>query len=120
MGFDFVGADDISVEEKVALDLVTERASFANLLRPDNVFTISKAKEYWIIFENIPPISLESSSIGCLSAIISLKVQRKRTTISLSFLIGDMCIKSQRGVPEIDQDYIYVLYVICVDLLFFL
>ena len=43
---DFVGADDISVEEKVALDLVTERASFANLLRPDNLFTISKGKQY--------------------------------------------------------------------------
>ena len=43
---DLVGADDISVEEKDALDLVTERASFANLLRPDSLFNISKAKEY--------------------------------------------------------------------------
>ena len=93
---DFAGADDIKVEEKVAFDRVTERASLANLLRPGKY---RKTMKSVIVFIDIPPISFESSSIGCLSAVISLKVQRNRTTMSLSFLIGDMCINSHRGVP---------------------
>ena len=34
---DFVGAEAIKVEEKDALDLVTDLASLANLLRPANM-----------------------------------------------------------------------------------
>ena len=48
----------------------------------------------------MPPMSLVSSSMGCLSAVMSLKVQRNNTTMSRSFLIGEMCIRSHSGVPE--------------------
>ena len=61
--------------------LVTDLASLANLLSPAT------------------PTSLASSSMGCLRAVMSLKVQRNNTTTSLSFLIGDMCINSHSGVP---------------------
>ena len=88
-------------EEKLAFDRVTERASLANLLNPlirqNYVFTFHIS--FFNIFLSLPPISLDSSSIGCFNAVMSLKVQRKRTTISLSFLMGDICINSQRGVP---------------------
>lgn len=33
-----------------------------------------------------------SSSIGCLKSVMSLKVQRKSTTLSFSFLIGATCM----------------------------
>lgn len=33
-----------------------------------------------------------SSSMGCLKRVMSLKVQRKRTTLSFSFLIGAICM----------------------------
>ena len=49
--------------------------------------------------QSLPPISFASSSMGCLRAVMSLKVQRNRTTTSLSFLIGEMCISSHSGVP---------------------
>lgn len=45
-----------------------------------------------------PPLE-DSSSIGCLKAVMSLKVQRKRTTLSCSFLIGAIFTKNQTGVP---------------------
>ena len=41
-----MGAEvEISVDEKVAFDLVTERASFANLLRPKEIRIIQTA--FW-------------------------------------------------------------------------
>ena len=39
--------------------------------------------------------------MGCLSAVMSRKVQRNRTTISRSFLIGEICIRSHSGVPDL-------------------
>ena len=79
---DFVGTEDeTKLEDIEALDLVTDLASLANLLSPAT------------------PTSLASSSMGCLRAVMSLKVQRNNTTTSLSFLIGDMCINSHSGVP---------------------
>ena len=41
----------------------------------------------------------ESSSIGCLKAVMSLKVQRNRTTLSCSFLIGAIFTKNHTGIP---------------------
>lgn len=40
------------------------------------------------------PVSplVDSSSIGCLKSVMSLKVQRKSTTLSFSFLIGATCM----------------------------
>lgn len=40
-----------------------------------------------------------SSSMGCLKSVMSLKVQRKRTTLSFSFLMGATCMYSHIGVP---------------------
>ena len=45
-----------------------------------------------------PPFE-ESSSIGCLKAVMSLKVQRNNTTLSCSFLIGAIFTKNQTGIP---------------------
>lgn len=42
----------------------------------------------------------ESSSMGCLKAVMSLKVHRKRTTFSCSFRIGAILTKNHTGVPE--------------------
>ena len=42
-----------------------------------------------------------SSSIGCLRAVMSLNVHRKRTTASFSFLMGATCKSSHNGVSEI-------------------
>lgn len=42
----------------------------------------------------------ESSSIGCLKAVMSLNVQRNRTTFSCSFRMGAIFTKNQTGVPE--------------------
>ena len=61
------------------------------------------SKLFLFLLLSVPPISLESSSIGCLRAVISLNVQRNRTTISLSFFMGEMCSNSHRGVPAIRQ-----------------
>lgn len=38
--------------------------------------------------------------MGCLKAVMSLKVQRNRTTFSCSFRIGAIFTKNQTGVPE--------------------
>lgn len=64
--------------------LVTERASRANLLSP--VFVTS------------------SSSIGCLSAVMSLNVSRNKTTTSFSFFIGAICSRSHSGVPAMKHE----------------
>lgn len=63
---------------KADLLRVTERANLANLLNPLEA----------------------SSSIGCFKAVISLKVNKNKTTTSLSFFIGAICSKSQSGVPN--------------------
>lgn len=42
----------------------------------------------------------ESSSIGCLNAVMSLNVHRKSTTFSCSFRIGAIFTKNHTGVPE--------------------
>jgi hypothetical protein len=49
-------------------------------------------------------LPLLSSSIGCFSAVMSLKVQRKSTTMSRSFFTGDICRYSHNGVPERKED----------------
>lgn len=41
----------------------------------------------------------DSSSIGCLKAVMSLKVHRNRTTLSCSFLIGAIFTKNHTGIP---------------------
>ena len=50
-----------------------------------------------------PPFE-ESSSIGCLKAVMSLKVQRNRTTLSCSFLIGAIFTKNQTGIPAAPRE----------------
>jgi len=37
--------------------------------------------------------------MGCLKAVMSLKVQRNKTTLSCSFRIGAIFTKNQTGVP---------------------
>lgn len=44
-----------------------------------------------------PPL-VSSVSMGCLSAVMSLKVRRNSTTRSLSFFIGAICSSSHSGV----------------------
>lgn len=46
-----------------------------------------------------PPLH-ESSSMGCLKAVMSLNVQRNRTTLSCSLRIGAIFTKNHTGVPE--------------------
>lgn len=41
--------------------------------------------------------------MGCLKAVMSLKVQRNRTTFSCSFRMGAIFTKNQTGVPESAQ-----------------
>lgn len=48
-----------------------------------------------------------SSSIGCLKTVISLNVQRKRTTLSFSFLIGATCMYSHTGLPDMTEERKY-------------
>ncbi len=55
---------------------VTDLAKRANLLRP----------------------LAESSSIGCLNAVMSMNVHRNSTTESLSLVTGAMCIETHIGV----------------------
>lgn len=62
---------------KADLLRVTERANFANLLNPLEA----------------------SSSIGCFKAVISLNVNKNKTTTFRSFLIGAMWRSSQSGEP---------------------
>lgn len=38
--------------------------------------------------------------MGCLKAVMSLNVQRNRTTFSCSFRMGAIFTKNQTGVPE--------------------
>ena len=97
MTADLVGTEETKLEDIEALDLVTDLASLANLLSPATKIQIASLLHYHR--PSLPPISLASSSIGCLRAVMSLKVQRKRTTTSRSFLMGEMCINSQSGVP---------------------
>ena len=82
---DLLGTLEVRVGTKDALERVTERASLANLLRPgkDN-----QHENYCL--PPMPPMSFSSSSIGCLKAVMSRKVTKNRTTMSLSFLMGDM------------------------------
>lgn len=47
----------------------------------------------------------ESSSIGCLNAVMSLNVHRKSTTFSCSFRIGAIFTKNQTGIPGKTQPY---------------
>lgn len=47
-----------------------------------------------------PPL-LSSCSMGCLRAVMSLKVSRNRTTRSRSFLMGAICSSSHSGVSAI-------------------
>lgn len=70
--------DDICVD-KAERDLVTVLAKRANLLK----------------------FLLESSSIGFLRAVISRNVNKNRTTIFFSFLIGAMWRSNQIGTPEV-------------------
>ncbi len=52
----------------------------------------------------------ESSSIGCLNAVISLKVQRKRTTLSCSFRMGAIFTKNHTGIPAISAKKKILVY----------
>lgn len=45
----------------------------------------------WKKEQTISPL-VDSSSIGCLKSVISLKVQRKSTTLSFSFRMGATCM----------------------------
>lgn len=47
----------------------------------------SLATRIWTVSPRV-----DSSSIGCLKSVMSLKVQRKSTTLSFSFLIGATCM----------------------------
>ncbi len=47
----------------------------------------------------------ESSSIGCLNAVMSLNVHRKSTTFSCSFRIGAIFTKNQTGIPGKTQPH---------------
>ncbi len=53
----------------------------------------------------------ESSWMGCLSAVMSLKVRRKSTTTSRSFFTGDTCRNSHSGVPAKVAHYIIIIYI---------
>ena len=101
---DLCGSEELKLEDIDAFDLVTDLARRANLLRPTlkKCFNSShnhNSQEQIRSDSPMPPTSLASSSMGCLSAVMSLKVQRNSTTMSRSFLIGEMCIRSQSGVP---------------------
>lgn len=48
-----------------------------------------------------------SSSMGCLKTVMSLKVQRNRTTLSFSFLIGATCMYSHTGLPDLAEERKY-------------
>lgn len=58
-----------------------------------------KRHKYISTNQNYKPLH-ESSSIGCLKAVMSLKVQRNKTTLSCSFRIGAIFTKNHTGVPE--------------------
>lgn len=62
-------------------------------------FTGEKRHKYISTNQNYKPLH-ESSSIGCLKAVMSLKVQRNKTTLSCSFRIGAIFTKNHTGVPE--------------------
>ena len=105
---DLLGTVDTKLADNDALDLVTDLASRANLLRP--VTTLVTCVTQWpISISPIPPTSFASSSIGCLRAVMSLNVHRNNTTTSRSFLIGDMCIRSHSGVPAIQENILTIL-----------
>ena len=59
---------------------------------------------------NSPPL-LSSVSMGCFSAVMSLKVRRNRTTRSRSFFIGAIWSSSHNGVSGTTRAYIKGKYV---------
>ena len=51
-----------------------------------------------------------SFSIGCLRAVMSLKVSKKRMTASFPFFIGAICNKSHSGVPVKKNNFLIKIY----------
>lgn len=61
----------------------------------------SKPKPHFMCFHK--PLD-ESSSMGCLNAVMSLNVHRKSTTLSCSLRMGAIFTKNHTGIPVQGQD----------------
>ena len=68
------------------------------------------------LLEYIPLFA--SSSMGCLRAVMSLKVHRNRTTASFSFLMGAMWSNSHNGVSVIGKCHILLYLTIITQIIY--
>lgn len=90
----------VSVFKLTLSDLfrATDLANCANLLKP-NLFEIGLRGKASTFSKKIYKSPLaDSSSIGCLKAVMSMNVHKKSTTTSFSFVTGDICMDTHIGV----------------------